>query len=481
MFDFHSKGLLLSLLLIFSVGLIILSSLRWKWHPFISLTIASLFFGLGSLWVQSSGQQNYDLKNVVNIYTQGFGDILSNIGLVIVFGVLLGKILERTGAAFLIAQKILQLMGVQQAAWSLSFLGWVISIPVFCDSGYILLNSLKKSLAKISGVSLAILSISLATGLYASHTFVPPTPGPLVASSNIGLPAHELIWVIVFGAGVSFVSMLAGGWTAQNVVPYLLKIDKVKSMELEEKDRKSYHESQKVFTQTTFLNSILPMLLPLFLIALSSLFEMLEANQLVQGFWVGLFQFIGHPLIALMLGFALAHYLLARDIKSTSDWTIEALQDASVILLITGAGGGFGAMIKASPLSEIIKAQFQQGLTSPLLALWLLFLIAALLKTAQGSSTASLVITSSLAGSLLEPFGLSYNVEAGPPIGPVLAVMAMGAGAMVMSHINDSYFWVVTQLSGLSVSQGYRSQTIATFTQGFIAMLVVSLLAILFL
>lgn len=480
MSQIHLQITLLFSALLFCLLGIVWSSLKWKLHPFLSLTFASLLFGISVNGIDLFlGAQQGDIKNIVQVYSQGFGSLLSNIGLVIIFGVLLGKVLEKSGAAEVMAHKVLSFMGVQRAPWAMSFLGWIISVPVFCDSGYILLSSFKKSLSKVSGVPLAILSMALATGLYASHTLVPPTPGPLVAAANVGLQPKDLLWVILVGGMVSIFSVIAGGLCAQRCVPKLLKINTIE---------KNLSKNKKISLDSSdsFLKVTAPMLLPLVLIAISSIFSLPLGNSIVSQpvmspqFLNGI-HFLGNPLVALLLGFVFAYFIFVKSLPNPSSWVVEALQEASLILLITGAGGGFGAMIKASPISEIIKQHFSQGHLSPLAGLWLLFFIAALLKTAQGSSTASLVITSSMAVTLLTPFGLQPDTDMVIPMGPILAVMSMGAGAMVVSHVNDSYFWVVTQFSNMSMAEGYKSLSLSTLIQGLAAMMAVSFLALLFL
>ncbi|MCB0392660.1 MAG: GntP family permease [Bdellovibrionales bacterium] len=476
-------GPVISIVLLISIIFIVISSTKWKWHPFVALTISSLLFGIVvNLCGFIVGSKQVLIPHIVNVYTNGFGSLLSGIGLVIIFGTLIGKILEKTDATSIMAHHVLNKLGINRSTLAMSFLGWIVSIPVFCDSGFVLLSPLKKSLSKITKIPVPILAVSLATGLYASHTFVPPTPGPLVAAANLGIPSGALIWLILLGALVSLIAMFVGYFWALKVTPKMLDIELPKFEKIEEANQ--FHSQKQ---SHSFLKVMWPIVLPLILIAISSVasfpVESLQGKPttLISGFSLDFLLFIGHPFVALIIGFAVAMLSLTNNKQEKESWIVEGLKEASLILLITGAGGGFGAMIKASPLAEYIKLFVGQGELTQISALWMLFLVAALLKTAQGSSTAALVITSSLAASLIEPFGLGFVEGQAIPFGPILSVLAIGAGAMVVSHVNDSYFWVVTQFSDMSTTQGYRAHSLATLFQGLISIVAVTLLAILLL
>ncbi|MCB0357159.1 MAG: GntP family permease, partial [Bdellovibrionales bacterium] len=393
MTNIEQVGPYLCTLLVACITLIVFSSVKWRLHPFLSLTFTSLFFGLSVNTIGKVAQIPSPLiPDVVSVFAQGFGALLSSIGLVIIFGTLLGKVLEKSGATELIAHHILQKVGVRHSPWAMSLMGWVVSIPVFCDSGYILLSPLKKSLAKVSGIPLVVLAISLATGLYASHTFVPPTPGPLVAAANLGLSASDILWLIILGAFVSFVAMLSGNVWAQKALPYVLKLNWNSATPSQTKRSMVVKENNSFH----FFKVASSLLLPLGLMALASIASFpLSDNSSVQltlitGTSLQIIKFLGHPFIALMIGFLWALLLLVKDTESNNLWIVEGLKEAAIILMITGAGGGFGAVIKASPLADYIKLLVGQNELSPIMALWFLFFISALLKIAQSRSTASL-------------------------------------------------------------------------------------------
>jgi GntP family gluconate:H+ symporter len=204
---------------------------------------------------------------------------------------------------------------------------------------------------------------------------------------------------------------------------------------------------------------------------------------LMTGFANTFFTFLGTPVNALFIGllFAIFGLLRQRNEETLTKWMSEGLLDAAVIIMITGAGGSLGAVIKASPISDYVKTLIDGNVALVGVgALIITFLIAAVLKTAQGSSTASLVITSTIMMPLLPSLGLDAMLGT-VPIGQMLTVMAIGCGAMVVSHVNDSYFWVVTQFSKMSLPTAYRAQTLATLVQGLVGIVVVSILGFLFL
>lgn len=188
--------------LLLTIIFIIFTTAKLKWHPFLVLILSAF---LVALFYQ------VPIADVAKIISDGFGGILGYIGLVIVFGTIIGLILEKTGAAIVMAESVIKLIGKRFPTLTMSIVGAVVSIPVFCDSGFVILNSLKESLAKSMKVSSVAMSVALATGLYATHTFVPPTPGPIAAAGNLGLE-NNLGLVIMVGVVVTFVAVMAGWW-----------------------------------------------------------------------------------------------------------------------------------------------------------------------------------------------------------------------------------------------------------------------------
>ncbi|MEW2353987.1 GntP family permease [Spirillospora sp. NPDC029432] len=471
----ETTGPFLLLALAASIGLIILLSGRFKLHPFLAIVVSTFAFGLAAMGIgAAAGSDKPYVDDLGGTVADGFGSILMSIGLVIIFGTIIGKVLERTGAAVTLADAVLKVIGRRHPAIAMSLMGWVVSIPVFCDSGYVVLSPLQRSIARKTGKNPVVLGTALATGLYASHTFVPPTPGPIAAAGNVGIGADGLIWVILFGIPVSLVATLAGlAWALRRTGNLESALPQAEQ---------TFEEYKAQFDRIPGLGrAVTPILVPILLMAVGSVAAFPSGDgTLVDGSLGDVLGDLGAPVNALLIGVVLALALLPvrRDAEVLTTWVGEGLSDAAVILVITGAGGAFGAVIKATPTADYIKTLIGDGsaVAGPV-ALVVLFALAALLKTAQGSTTAALIITSTLAQPLLPALGLD-TMMGGIPIGQVLAVMAIGAGAMVVSHVNDSYFWVVTQFSGMSVSTAYRAQTAATLVQGVSALAVVLVLGV---
>lgn len=441
---------MLFLIILLGVVMIVVATAVFKVHPFLALLFSAFFVGIAS---------GMPLLTVVENVNTGFGGLMTSIGLVIVAGTIIGVILEKSGAAFRMAEVVLRLIGEKRPQLAMSIIGYIVSIPVFCDSGYIILSSLKKALAKRAKVTVASMAIALATGLFATHTLVPPTPGPIAAAGNIGA-AGFLGTIILIGLLVAIPATVVG---------YLWAIKVGSKIEVEaDEEALDYDDIIKSFGKmpSTF-KAFLPIGLPVLLIAGGSIASLVGGESGVVNFM----KFLGSPTVALLFG-VLAAFLLLPEMseKTLTGWVGEGLKEAAPILLITGAGGAFGNVIKNTGVADVLHEMDLSVFAGGAFFLLIPFLIAAALKTAQGSSTAALVITSSLIAPLLVEVG----IEGAVPL--ALVVMAIGAGAMTVSHVNDSFFWVVTQYSGMKVTDAYKAMTMATLLMGVTTITVTMLL-----
>lgn len=431
--------------LIIGVLLIVIATTTFKVHPFLSLMIGTLFVGFAS---------GMPLNQIVENINGGFGSIMGGIGLVIVFGTIIGTILEKAGAAYRMAEVVLRIVGPKRPQLAMSLIGYIVSIPVFCDSGFVILNSLRKALGKRAKVALASMSVALATGLYATHTLVPPTPGPIAAAGNIGADGY-LGTIILIGLITAIPAVIVGYIWATKVATKIQVEDDGEELDYED-IIKSFGKMPSTF------QAFLPIILPIVLIGIGSIVSVVG----MEGDLAAFLTFLGQPVISLLAGVIAALALLPKFNEETlTNWIGSALLDAAPILLITGAGGAFGTVIKNTGIAEMIQGWNIADVFTGALFLLVPFIIAAALKTAQGSSTASLVITSSLIAPLLPTLG----IEGAIPL--ALVVMAVGAGAMTVSHVNDSFFWVVTQFSGMKVTDAYKAQTMATLLQGIVTII----------
>ncbi|MCK4345815.1 MAG: GntP family permease, partial [Bacteroidales bacterium] len=334
--------------------------------------------------------------------------------------------------------------------------GFIISIPVFCDSGFVILSALNKALSKKSGMSLVVLAISLAAGLYATHVFIPPTPGPLAAAAALDA---DIGLVILLGLIVAVPASLAGYFWARYIGKKIhISVDEKFKMNDEVKDLPGIRAS------------IAPIFVPIILIALKSIADY-PTHPFGEGILQQVLNFVGNPIIALFAGVLLAFNLMKGSKSLRFDWVSSGLKDAGVIILITGAGGAFGNVLRASGIGDIIGSSLsnlQVGIILP-------FIVAAILKSAQGSSTVSIITTAAMIAPLLEPLGLESSM------GKALTVLAVGAGAMTVSHLNDSYFWVVSQFSDMNVQTALKSHTVATLFQGLTAISVIAVMSLILL
>ena len=433
---------MLSFLLLFiAIVFIILLTSRFQWHPFIALLIVSLGYGFAV---------GLSTEELIQSLKDGFGATLGSIGMIIVAGLIIGTFVEESGGAHVIANFFVKIFGAKRIHWAIGCMGYLISIPVFADSGFVILTPLNKALTKKLGVSLAGTAIALGIGLTAAHTMVPPTPGPLAAAAIIGA---DLGWVIFIGLITSGVGLLVG-------IPFTKRMGNkiyIEPYSLSESDVIQSQEELPSLTRT-----LLPILIPLALIVSKAIIQF-PGFPMSKGPIIAVIDFVGHPIIALLIGVFFAIRIpKKRDSNRLSEkgWVGKAIKGSATILLITAAGGAFGKVIQASGGHLSVEPLLK---TLPL-GIALPFLIAALIKTAQGSSTVAIVTTASIVFPMLTALELTSTID------KALVVVAIGAGATVISHANDSFFWVVTQFSNMTVPQGYRLHSMATLLLGLTAL-----------
>jgi gluconate:H+ symporter, GntP family len=428
------------------IGIIILLTAVYRIHAFFALLIACFVVGLG---VQMP------VATIITVTKQGFGHIMQSLGFIIVLGTTLGVILEHTGSTRVMASWILKRIGEKQAPLAMSITGFIVGLPIFCDSGYIVLNGLNKSLSKRTGISIVIMSTSLATGLYSVHCLIPPHPGAAAAASTIGVDYGRLILI---GILVAIPAMLAG---------YIWACYAGKKFKINAKAEAPVEELAKA--APSVLLSFLPVIIPIVLIGVKS-FLTIEAGKAIPA-WMQVFMVTGDPVIALAIGIILA-LLAIRSWKKGDIGRLlqEAAEKAGGILVIIGAGGAFGAILAATKVGEHVSNAFD------LQALGILFpfILTAILKTAQGSSTVAIITASSIILPLLSSLGLQSEM------GMLLAVLSMGAGSMTVSHANDAYFWVIAKFSGLEMKPMLQVYTVATLLMGLITLLVVYILSLIY-
>ena len=440
------------LIIAFVVAIILMIVLisKFKVHAFIAIMSISLVFAMVA---------GLELVKIPDIIGEGFSGTFKSIGIVIILGALVGTLLEKTGAALKMADVVVKLVGKNHPEAAMLIMGWIVSIPVFCDSGFVILNPIRKALVKRTGRSSVATTVALSMGLYISHCFIPPTPGPIAAANTLfeqGLTQEaNLLLVMGIGAAASILPLLAG-------YVYALFIGK----KVRAKDEASNVDGEVVQTYEELVASygklpgaglsFAPIVVPILLMGLASALSMAKSN-------VGLIVFLGKPIMALTVGVILGVILLQQSgkMKDFYKLTDETLRVTGPILFVTAAGGVLGKVIASTDLVPFI----QNNATS-LSSLGLLFpfLIAAILKTAQGSSTVAITTTAGIIAPLLVTLNMASPVDA------ALVTIAIGAGAMTVSHANDSYFWVVTNFGDMKVEDGYKTQTLGSLVTGIASM-----------
>lgn len=425
------------------LALIVIAIIKFDIHPFLALFVGAIVYGL-----MAGMSTDLILKSIAD----GFGGVIGKIGLVIMLGVIIGTFLEKTGGALVIAKKILSWIGEKSVMLSMMITGWFLSIPIFGDSAFVMMNPINKSLSYKSKVSFAATTVALTLGLTATHSLVPPTPGPIATAGILGA---DLGMVIFWGLIVSALALIPCFFFVKYYVAKFELVPTLAAVEAVSNEKKF----------PPFGKATLPIIFPLLLIVLASI-AAYPTHPFGENAFSSLLMFIGSPVIALLIGAFLSFVLpekFDRKLLSSTGWIGDALVTAAPIILITGAGGVFGMMLQNSGIAQLVSsnmANINWGLFLP-------FLMALALKTAQGSSTVAMITTASIVAPLLPILGLDTDVLR------VFAVLAIGSGAIAISHANDSFFWVMTQMSGMNIKMGNQTHSLGTLLLACTAIVIV--------
>jgi GntP family gluconate:H+ symporter len=431
-------------LVLAGIILIILMTSWLKVNAFLSLFMVSFFLAIAVLPIQ----------DVVPVLKKGFGDTMASIGLIIVFGAIIGVVLDTTGATLSMANFILGKTGKDRAPLAISITGFITGLPIFCDSGFVVLSGLNRSLTLKSKSNPVFMATALATSLYAVHCLIPPHPGATAAAGILDAPIGK---AVLLGIMVAIPAAIAGySWAKLASRRFSLKTEPLRQAA----PVTIPHELPAPG------KSFLPVLVPLALITMKSLINFLVAENTLPVRIIGL---LGDPVIALMTGMMLSFRLFPAFHRDSLNRVINAsIEKAGPIIIITAAGGIFGAVIKATGTGEQVGTM----LAGTGLGLLIPFLITFILKTAQGSSTVAIITAASIAGPMLGSLGFTGEAD------KILVLLAMGAGSMMISHANDSYFWVVTNFSGIASDDTLKIYSTATIVMGLAAMACIMVLSL---
>ena len=415
-----------------SVVMVVTLITKFRFHPFIALMLSAIFVGLISLSLPLVPGQNH-LIAAVELPMAEFGIMAGKIAWVIALAAVIGTAMMKSGAAERIVNWLLKSLGEKHAAIALIISGFILSIPVFFDTVFFLLIPLGITLALKTGKDYVLYVAAIGGGAVIAHSIVPPTPGPLIMAETLHI---ELGTVILAGLLAGIIPAIA----ALGVATWLNKRLKIPVRVADQKET-------LVQNPPALVLSVLPVFVPLLMISFASIVNVVKGDLPA---WVA---FIGNKNIAMGVGTIIALSLWSKTQKLGSKdlWQAVAkpLEVAGIIILITSAGGAYGAMIKHSGIGDAIGLSTETVNVHYILLAWI---IAAVMKIAQGSGTVAMITAAAIMAALIGP-------EAQLPYHPIYILLSIGFGSLFISWMNDSAFWVVTRMSGLTEKEGLRSWT----------------------
>ncbi|GGZ40083.1 gluconate permease [Echinicola pacifica] len=422
------------LTLILFLVLLIFSISKWKVHPFVALLLTGIGLGL-TMGLGGEG--------TITILLEGFGDTLRWIAIIVILGAFIGEVLQETGGAFRISSRIVSWVGKKKLPWAMGMTGYIVSIPVFVDVAYILLQPVVESLSGKIKKPVLYIALSLTAGLTVSHTLIPPTPGPMAVASLMGVEIGNMLLINLFVAlfamtgGILFVIYFC----SKSWIPY--------DQTLQTQQNSQVPDSTHQKNQSIFLD-LLPIIIPILLIGLGSLIPTDTAH-----FISPALNFLSIPMVAVLIGAAIAAYTYIRKVSQSSlnKMVEQAIIKSALVIMITGAGGALGQVIRATGVQNELISLFSD---SPLLGALLPFFIAAILTTSTGSITVSLVGTASMIGPIASTL----------PVSPEISAALIGCGSFCVFHANSSFFWLLNRLHQVPPQVLYRTYTLQSLVMG---------------
>ena len=430
------SGITLAVNLAISIAIILFLVLKFKINPVISMILASLYMGISC---------SLGFMDTITSINSGFGSLMTGIGFPIGFGIMMGQILEDSGAAESLAKSILKAFAGKKAPWALGLTAFLLSIPVFFDVTFVILIPLGIAVAKETKRPLAYFAGAIAIGGVSSQTFVPPTPNPLAAATILDF---DLSYIIIAGTIVGLAAAVF------SMFVWFRMLDRPGFWD-PNKDETGLLDMDAAVVHRVDLPSpwaaVIPICLPVLAILIGSFWPVVTGSDAPV-----VIQFISQKTIAILLGLLAAYIILLKRMgwSGLNESVSKSLKQAGVVLLITGAGGAFGAVIQATNIGEVLIAGLTEGQSSTMLILCLTFGIGVLFRVAQGSGTVASITAMTIMASVAPSAGCH----------PVYIALAALAGGNFIGHVNDSGFWVVTNLSGASVTGGLKTYTWNTIT-----------------
>jgi Gnt-I system low-affinity gluconate transporter len=420
-----------------AVGVLLFMVLKLKISAFISLLITAIYVGIVA---------GMPLNNITKAIQDGMAGTLGFVATVVGLGAIFGQMLESSGGAESLAHYLLKKFGDDRASWAMVITGFIVAIPVFLDVGFIILVPIIYALARDSKKSLLYYGIPLLAGLAVTHSFIPPTPGPVAVADIINA---QLGWVILLGVIIGFpIAIIAGPIWGKYISNKIYIEPPAEFLVTKEK---TYDENNL----PSFRLIALIIAIPLLLILVNTFTGLAVDKEFIpQSIVTDVLQFIGHPFSALIIATLLATYFLCikrgMGKQKVLDLSTKALGPAGIIILITGAGGVLKQILVDSGIGKIMAESMADSAMPPILLAWLL---AAVVRVTQGSATVAMITAAGIIAPVLTEFGLNDPQRA-------LVVLAIASGATLLSHVNDSGFWLVGKYFGMTEKQTLQSWTV---------------------
>ncbi|WP_321348086.1 gluconate:H+ symporter [uncultured Draconibacterium sp.] len=420
-----------------AVALLLFMVLKLKISAFIALLITAIYVGILA---------GMPLKQVAQSIQDGMAGTLGFVATVVGLGAIFGQMLESSGGAESLAHYLIKKFGKDRASWAMVVTGFIIAIPVFFDVGFIILVPIIYALSRDTKKSLLYYGIPLLAGLAATHSFIPPTPGPVAVADIINV---QLGWVILLGLIVGFPTAIIAGPVWGKYISK--KIHLTPPEEFMIQTEKEYDENNL----PSFRLIALIIAVPLFLILVNTFTGLaVSKNVLEQSIYTDILEFLGHPFSALIIATLIAIYFLCikrgMGKEKVLELSTKALGPAGVIILITGAGGVLKQILVDSGIGKIMAESMANSALPPILLAWIL---AAIVRVTQGSATVAMITAAGIIAPVMSEFGLNDPQRA-------LVVLSIASGATLLSHVNDSGFWLVGKYFGMNEKQTLQSWTV---------------------
>ena len=419
-----------------AVALLLFMVLKLKISAFISLLITAIYVGIVA---------GMPLSAVTQAIQEGMAGTLGFVATVVGLGAIFGQMLESSGGAESLAHYLVKKFGKDRSSWAMVITGFVVAIPVFLDVGFIILVPIIYALSRDTKRSLLYYAIPLLAGLAVTHSFIPPTPGPVAVADIINA---QLGWVILLGIILGFPTAVIAGPIWGKYISKKIYLEPPFDF-----DKEPQEFDPKNFPPFRIIAIIIS--IPLLLILVNTFTGLAVSKEFVpKTIWTDMLEFIGHPFSALIIATLIATYFLCikrgMDKQKILDLSTKALGPAGIIILITGAGGVLKQVLVDSGIGQIMAESMSNSALPPILLAWLL---AAVVRVTQGSATVAMITAAGIIAPVISEFGLNDPQRA-------LIVLAIASGATILSHVNDSGFWLVGKYLGMNEKQTLQSWTV---------------------